>query len=551
MDLIKSEQTEVDESSLQHKTQEYSCKECDYRSNNSSYLWWHVEAIHTENKTLKCNYCDIKVTTKFNLNRHMKTIHKAKYNLERQMEIFQEAYNKLSGIQEVKNKFSCQYCEKSYTRKDHLVSHEKSKHIEKIEYLCKLCDYKTKASKHHLKRHVLSVHEGKTFSCDYCDVKMRRKDFIKRHVQSVHFSLTVKCDKCKKEFRRQDLLNLHTKFEHEGEIFGHCEKCKREFRRKAHLRRHEKSCKGKIPETKSFACNFCNYEASKQNLIRRHILSKHEKDKDGIYTDIKPNNHNKKTIQSVDEQISEKNLEGNHEQSKNSTYKFMENINQQNVYLIKKKTDEKKSESSKENKMKKPKSCNMQKETGTIPKCKDKQENTLFIVERFACNFCDYETSKDKSIIRHIARNHKENKMTIFDSKKKANVNESNAYEFKYCSICEFKSKKVRNLKRHIETVHNIRKFKCDYCEIEFGRKDYINKHVRSVHEGEVFSCEHCGSKFKRKDHLKRHISNFHFAQNAKKSCNFCDFKASKRIHIRKHVMSEHQDKLFHRKQIT
>ena len=74
-----------------------------------------------------------------------------------------------------------------------------------MEYLCDTREYKT-ASKYHLKRHVLSVYVyvGKTFSCEYCEVKIRRRDFIKRHVQSMHFLLKFKYDECKKEFRRHD-----------------------------------------------------------------------------------------------------------------------------------------------------------------------------------------------------------------------------------------------------------------------------------------------------------------------------------------------------------
>ena len=66
-------------------------------------------------------------------------------------------------------------------------------------------------------------------------------------------------------------------------------------------------------------------------------------------------------------------------------------------------------------------------------------------VERFACNFCDYETLEDQSIKRHLLRNHRENKVTIINPMK--------------CCMCEFKSQRIRNLKRHIQTVYQARKY--------------------------------------------------------------------------------------------
>ena len=454
---------EVEKCSLQSKIQEYSCQQCDYKNKNSSYLWWHIEAVHFKDDIqLKCNYCEIKVTTKFNLQRHISVAHKAQFNLERQMQIFQEAYQNINGNQDpsepcgVKNKFPCQLCKKSFNRKDHLASHVKS-HDTQTEYPCDTCEYKA-LSKHHLKRHVLSVHQGETFSCDYCEVKMRRKDFIKRHVQSVHFGFKFKCEKCKEEFKRQDILRLHIKFVHEGEkcaTIGNCEKCNKSFKRKEHLQRHIKRCKIKASETK-----------------------------------------------------------GQSNKSKESG--------------IKPKCDDD---------LKKPKEVS----------AKDKDILVQSNVEKFACNFCDYETLQDKSIKRHLTKNHTEKKMTLLNPTKEANVNELKIQtkEFKHCSICEFKSQRVRNLKRHIETLHGIRKFKCDFCELEFSRKDYIARHVSSVHEGEVFRCEHCGASLKRKDHLKKHILSVHYANN---SCNFCDFKAMNRVSMRKHVFSKHEDKLFHKK---
>ena len=50
---------------------------------------------------------------------------------------------------------------------------------------CQHCEYKT-AKFSHLKRHILSKHEGVTYPCEHCDYKATQTAHLKRHVLRVH-----------------------------------------------------------------------------------------------------------------------------------------------------------------------------------------------------------------------------------------------------------------------------------------------------------------------------------------------------------------------------
>ena len=38
----------------------------------------------------------------------------------------------------------------------------------------------------HLKRHIESVHGGKTFQCEHCDYEVREKGRLNKHIKSIH-----------------------------------------------------------------------------------------------------------------------------------------------------------------------------------------------------------------------------------------------------------------------------------------------------------------------------------------------------------------------------
>ena len=53
-------------------------------------------------------------------------------------------------------RYQCNLCEKAYTENSGLISHDKSKHSEKVTYKCEHCDHEAKTEEL-LKRHISSM----------------------------------------------------------------------------------------------------------------------------------------------------------------------------------------------------------------------------------------------------------------------------------------------------------------------------------------------------------------------------------------------------------
>ena len=64
--------------------------------------------------------------------------------------------------------------------------------------------------KHHLKRHISNVHEGKKpFKCESCDYTFAAKQTLDRHISSVHEKYVFPCSTCNQEFTRKYERNKH------------------------------------------------------------------------------------------------------------------------------------------------------------------------------------------------------------------------------------------------------------------------------------------------------------------------------------------------------
>ena len=92
--------------------------------------------------------------------------------------------------------------------------------------------------------------------------------------------------------------------------------------------------------------------------------------------------------------------------------------------------------------------------------CKSGQK----VIRAFKCNFCDYETSKNGVLKKHIESVHEGIK------------------PFK-CKLCDYETALKSNLKKHTDSVHyGLKPFKCNDCDYQAAQKVNLNNHIKSVH---------------------------------------------------------------------
>ena len=163
--------------------------------------------------------------------------------------------------------YHCKQCDKSYTGKGALWSHNKSVH-EGFRFECNKCDYKAHY-KNHLTKHIQSIHEGFKYACIQCDYQAKHQSGLTVHNQSVHKGVKYSCSQCNQQFTQQSNLTTHIQSVHEGVKYA-CNQCDKQFTQLNSLTVHIQS----LHEGVKYACNHCNYEGSRPAL-RLHMKSKH------------------------------------------------------------------------------------------------------------------------------------------------------------------------------------------------------------------------------------------------------------------------------------
>ena len=131
-----------------------------------------------------------------------KLINENKTN-SRQSEVNLPRQKKLGSL------FCCDQCESQYTTKDHLKRHILTKH-NGLRFPCNHCDYQAKQETN-LKMHVESKHVGVRHFCDQCDFSATRQAYLKTHIQSKHEGFKYICNQCDCQLNSQQSLIDHKK----------------------------------------------------------------------------------------------------------------------------------------------------------------------------------------------------------------------------------------------------------------------------------------------------------------------------------------------------
>nr|XP_033798416.1 zinc finger protein 888-like [Geotrypetes seraphini] len=163
-------------------------------------------------------------------------------------------------------KFICQVCGKTFTKRQSLQLHAKT---HSTEFLCNCCgevfQSKEQAAIHR------RTHRGKLYKCPQCDFQSSINSMIHLHRQK-HRLGTVACEICNCAYPDRSTLSKHMCVHDKGRPYVCCyEGCawrfKTEMMLKAHVQAH--TTRGK------FECSTCGYTFRRKHHLSRHLIKMH------------------------------------------------------------------------------------------------------------------------------------------------------------------------------------------------------------------------------------------------------------------------------------
>ena len=160
--------------------------------------------------------------------------------------------------------YACDLCDKKFSIKSYLTAHRKI-HSGETPFGCTLC-FKQFNRVSNLRAHML-VHTGlKPHSCEVCGKLFNLSSNLKRHM-TIHSGLKPHvCSVCGKEFGLSSSLKEHMRV-HTGENPYKCELCGKVFKQHSNFRRHKSIHSGE----KRHVCRICNKAFNQSGSLKRHL----------------------------------------------------------------------------------------------------------------------------------------------------------------------------------------------------------------------------------------------------------------------------------------
>jgi len=188
--------------------------ECSYCNKQVIHLKEHIESMHENPRSYKCEHCDYRANKSDGLRKHIRRMHDdsvVKYKCPVCFKKCLDLENHIKHVHEnpehKERSDKCDDCEYTATSRSSLLGHIGQ--IHKVQFwVCPECNQQM--NKMNKSGH-LRTHKDKAFSCSPCEKSFRTRLIFARHILYTHKKHRNKCDYCKKDVTN---LKFHVESAH-------------------------------------------------------------------------------------------------------------------------------------------------------------------------------------------------------------------------------------------------------------------------------------------------------------------------------------------------